>query len=318
LKNIFIEEGKIQVKNLNKKILIFILSLFFNISLFAGDIYKFYENKDFQEVNNLIEKVNLQLKISKFDYQNFQYVIGLLSEIFKKYPKEKYEILEKNVSKFTKGLFLVSLYRAGLEKDADDFNKKELLNEISIYKKEIILIEEVIPKYNPSENDLLLGAFSATGNNLYIKNILNNFLNSEMERQRDVVRVALVKKKFGNKLSQKSSNKNMINAILKKYKEKDFFEFMTSSSGLWALMSLSSKDNNLSEKLENILNEDKKLSLIIKDEINNFQNYLIFIILSDSIKNNNKITNKDLELKVEKFIYEYENLKKVEIFEIDK
>ena len=50
----------------------------------------------------------------------------------------------------------------------------------------------------PSDNDLLIGAYMATGDTTFISRILDNYKNAEDSRVKDAFRVGLMGGKFSN------------------------------------------------------------------------------------------------------------------------
>ncbi|WP_157059374.1 hypothetical protein [Bathymodiolus septemdierum thioautotrophic gill symbiont] len=256
----------------------------------------FYTSNDLQIYKNILHKFEVIGEKHTYDksynYSNHQWTIGFLSGIFKKYPKIRKEILNKSTSKFVQGAFLISLYRANIPNEAEKYAASNLSEKWSnYYKTRILSLEEVIPRDTPSENDLLLGAFAATGTKQYIYNMLYYFEKENIEKITDAIKVGLLIEKFGPEMTPKKGYKTKItSAFVKKYNAKNdiksYLHLMTMGVAIWSIRSNMKKDDNLKKLFEDFLSKNKILKPILKSEINYLSNYIVDFIGYNATKSN--------------------------------
>lgn len=307
---------------------LFALVVFSASSLAAtsNDCYTtFYKSKNFECIDGIVNEVEkIAEKLPEkhhFDHSNIQAISGFLAELFIKYPDKKNELLKKDVSPYTKSVFIESLYRADLTKEAKEYAYNNSLGEIyDTYKKySVKKISELRPKYIPSDNDVLIGAFMATGDNEFISNILYNFKRSDKSMVKDAIRVSLVQSKFGPKLSPPNRTSNMMANLCTKYEckknKKDLFHTMTLVTAFWSLNSLSKEHEIIKETFTKFFEQDKDLKNIVLIENNNFSNYALTLAMSTAT---NKVEgDKDIKIHnkegMEEFLQSFERLEDVDV-----
>ncbi len=178
-------------------------------------------------------------------------MIGFLAQIFRTSPAEKKRILEGERSDYVKSVDLVALYRADLLDDARKFAEKNQLSELlaKLEAKPPATLAALRPSSIPGDNDLLIGAYMASGDTALIKRILENFSDADDGMVSDALRLAYMKSKFGPNLVATGRDNVMAPAACAKYQCKTdpakFFRVLTLASAFWALQSLSQNDEGI-------------------------------------------------------------------------
>src|SRR5664279_1423564 len=132
-------------------------------------------------------------------------IIGFLAEIFIASAAEKQRILGSASSVLVKWVDLLALHRAGLTADARKFADENHLTAVyqQLESSKRPPLAEVRPTSNPAENDLLIGAYMASGDTAFIGRILENFSGADDGMVSDGLRMALMQSKFGPTLVPK-------------------------------------------------------------------------------------------------------------------
>lgn len=92
-------------------------------------------------------------------------MVGFLAQLFRTSPAEKRRILEGERSDYVKSVDLVALYRADLLDDARKFAEKNQLSDLlaKLEAKPPVPLAALRPSSIPGDNDLLVGAYMASG-----------------------------------------------------------------------------------------------------------------------------------------------------------
>ena len=108
-------------------------------------------------------------------------VIGFLAQLFVTSPAEKARILNDEPSDYIRSVDLVALHRAGLAEDARQFAEKYQLSALlgKLQASRLAPLATVIPSSTPADNDLLIGAYMASGDTAFITRILQNFSSAD-------------------------------------------------------------------------------------------------------------------------------------------
>ncbi len=297
----------------------------------------FYTHKNCKVVRDFLISFdkNYAPKLSRgkiFDYSNSQALIGELSGIFvtDQICTKKILSVSNKLSGYTKVAILSALIYAEYNEAAKEFAVRHSLSPQLEHFKDRKGIKLTVSEYHPSTNDLLIGAYKATGDNLYIDNILQNFKTADIRMVKDAIRYGFVISKFGSSSSPyKDHHAKIIQSLKKKYyKEKDpkpFSRLMTLSTAFWALKSLAANDNNLASHLKDFFAEGDMKSILLIEQ-NNFSNYLTGLVMdmSDVGKFNKKSLTKEEKKgwefvnKNKKLIADYEELKEPNMMELVK
>ena len=178
-----------------------------------------------------------------FDYSNSQGLIGELSGIFITDQPCARRILSTSnrLSGYTKVAILSALIRAESYEAAKEFSSKNSLNRQLEHFQDTKSIKTTISEFQPTTNDLLIGAYNSAGDILYIDNILQNFKTADKKMVKDAIRFGFMYSKFGKSSSpNKDHFANIAKSLKKKYyNEKDpkpFSRLMTLSTAFWALI----------------------------------------------------------------------------------
>jgi hypothetical protein len=226
------------------------------------------------------------------DHSNFQGIVGLLSVIFASSPQERGDLLGKEGGDFEKGLYVESLYRAGLPDDAkayaDANGQSDLYNRYQ--NQNLATLKTVIPGFIPADNDLLIGAYMASGDVEYINRLLGSFTSVDDATANDAFRMALMQSKFGATLTPPGREKAMALALCAKYEckanLKQFLHVGTLAAAIWALQSLSQQDEGIKKTLGDFFDNDPRLKKLLFVEESAFSNYLTLLVAYGAIKDN--------------------------------
>ncbi len=107
------------------KYLFFILIITFISPVFAQNPTYIETFQDIEQVIKAFnEKSPKHSRDEEYEYSNSGFAIGTISGFLIKHPDQKDQILKMEVSKFIKGTFCISLYQAGLKRNAKKYCEK--------------------------------------------------------------------------------------------------------------------------------------------------------------------------------------------------
>lgn len=219
-------------------------------------------------------------------------VVGFLAGVFISDARKTNQIITLDVSPAVQQLFVEALYVAGLLTDDKNAEKDSSFRDIvkSMKANRIVPLKQNKPSINATDNDMLIGAYMATGNTYYITSILDNFSGASDDMVRDSLRLAMMHSKFGGTSAPRGSNTTMMQAACEKYECKkampDLLRVLTLSSAFWALDSLSGQDVGVKKTLTGFFESDTRLKRLHAIESNAFANYLTTLALYSAIKDN--------------------------------
>ena len=217
-------------------------------------------------------------------------MIGFLAQLFAASPAEKQRILDNESSDYVRSVDLVALYRAGLRDDARAFADKHQLTALlqKLETNGLAVLATVRPSSTPADNDLLIGAYMASGDTAFIERILENFSSADDGMASDAMRLGFVSSKFGPSFTPEGRDNVMGPAACEKYQCKTdrakFFRVMTLSSALWALQSLAREDNGIRKTFTGFFERDARLKNLRAGEEAAFGNYLTALTMFSVFK----------------------------------
>lgn len=212
-------------------------------------------------------------------------IIGFLAQLFRQSPAEKQRILDHERSDHVRSVELVALYRADLLDDARKFADKNRLFALleKLEAKPPTTLAAVRPSSNPGDNDLLIGAYMASGDTALIQRILDNFSGADDGTVSDAMRMGYMKGKFGSSLVATGRENVMVPAACAKYQCKTdpakFFRVLTLASAFWALQSLAQNDEGIGRTLAGFFEADARLKNLLAGEEAAFENYVTAITM---------------------------------------
>lgn len=255
----------------------------------------FYQTKDAKCIDQLIDMVRKQEASGSQARSAPQAAIGFLAQIFREYPEQKERLLAENASPRLKSVYLAALVRAGelevARKYADAIGWPDGFNR---YRNEGVLpLNSAKPVADPGENDLLIGAYMASGNTEYVTRILANYRSADDGMVSDAIRIALMSNKFGPRLTPPGREGAMARVACDKYQCKvnlsNYMRLMTLASGLWALRSLAQHDEGIKKALVDFFKGEPRIQKLSAREDAAFTNYLTLVVAYAGIKDNPKI-----------------------------
>lgn len=216
-------------------------------------------------------------------------IIGFLAEVMRSSPESKQRILADTpvtISPFV----LLALHRAGLLNDARLYAEKHRL---SILQQELntqpaTTLAAIKPLSLPGDNDLLIGAYMASGDRAYVQRILANFSGADDSIASDAMRVGFLMSKFGATLTPQGRANTVAPALCAKYKCKEdtakVLRVMTLATGFWALQALGQKDEGIQKTFASFFERDPRLKKLLMAEQVVFGNYLTALVVVTSLK----------------------------------
>jgi hypothetical protein len=217
-------------------------------------------------------------------------VIGFLAQLFVTSPAEKQRLLSDEPSDYVRSMEVVALYRAGLLDDARKFSDKYQLSAL-LQKLEaggLAPLATVSPSSIPANNDLLIGAYMASGDTAFIERILGNFSSADDGMVSDAMRLGFMNSKFGPNFTPKGRENVMAPAACAKYQCKTdrtkFLRVLTLGSAFWALQSLAQQDDGIRKTFDRFFEGDARLKNLRAGEEAAFGNYLTTLAMAAAFK----------------------------------
>ncbi|MEA2943508.1 MAG: hypothetical protein QOD09_4037 [Bradyrhizobium sp.] len=213
-------------------------------------------------------------------------IIGFLAQIFRGSAQEREHILKAESTDYVKSVMLLSLYRAGLPDDAQKFATANNLSAQSekLRGMHLIALDAVKPSSVPGDNDLLIGAYRASGNTSLIQRILENYSSADDAMAADGFRIGLMMSKF----APKGRPAVTVQAACARYQCKEdqtkLLRVMTLATALWSLQSLSGQDDGVKKALSDFFARDARLKNLFATEQTAFGNYLTAIVAVIALK----------------------------------
>ena len=207
-------------------------------------------------------------------------MIGFVAQVFRDSAQERERILNAASSDYVKSVILLLLYRAGLPDDAQKF---AIANNLSVPLEKlrrtgIVALDAVKPSSVPGDNDLLIGAYMASGDTALIQRILANYSSADDAMAGDGFRIGLMMSKFGPGLTPKGRTAATMDAACTKYQCKQdptrLLRVLTLATALWSLQSLSVQDDGVGKTLSDFFARDARLKTLLTAEQAAFGNYV--------------------------------------------
>jgi len=206
-------------------------------------------------------------------------MVGFLAGVLKSTPSKEATILAAVGPPAMKTTILMALERAGRSEAARGFAQVEHLQTAlaGLESAPPPRLDEVKPRSAAADNDLLIGAFMASGDPAYIKAILDNFSTAEDDQIRDAVRVALMQTSYDEN-DPRGGYRRLSRVACGKYQcRRDpaaFSRVLTLSSAYWALTSLAAKDETIRTTNQAFLDADPRVKAIERNEHDAFAAYV--------------------------------------------
>jgi hypothetical protein len=254
----------------------------------------FYQTKDMGCIDVVVKGIS-SLGGDHENIENDPGLVGFFAEIFSTYPQEKARLLSQNVSREAQTVFIKALYEADLQDEAQSY--ANVSGFAALFKRvqdtSVPPLSQLKPSAVAGHNDILIGAYFASGKTQYIQRVLDNFLDADDGMVGDSLRMAMMIGKYGTSLAPPGREKMIMKAACEKYECKydmrKLKRTMTLSSAFWALRSLSRQDAVIKKTLVEFFDGNPRLKQILLIENNAFSNYVTTLALSAAIKDNPNI-----------------------------
>lgn len=246
---------------------------------------KYYQNRDIGCVENFVEQINAMPENSA---QKLYAGIGFFAEVFST-DKHKKRLFKQAVTPSSQIVFTEALLYAQKPKEAEDFAKEHGLTKFfeTRAQQKYLPLNKIIPKTNAAYNDLLLGAFFASGKEQYIQAIWQNMALSSEQKAKDAIRLGLLKLKFGDRFAPKGRKSEIVNHACQKYHckkdAKDFIHLLTLTTTYWSTHSLAAEHPKIQKTINAFFKKHKALSDAHKLEQQLFSNYLTISVVSSAL-----------------------------------
>jgi hypothetical protein len=218
-------------------------------------------------------------------------LIGFLAQLFVTSSEEKERVLRAESSEYLRWLYLVALYRAGLFDDAENFARKYSMFP-GLRNLEILRptpLAEVRPSSAPADNDLLIGAYMASGDTVFIERILENFSSADDSLVSDGLRMGFMQYKFGPTFVPRERESVTAAAACEKYQCKanpaKLYRLLTLSTAIWAMQALGKNDEGIRKTFADFFERNKRLKDVLMAERTALGNYITTLIVVDTLKN---------------------------------
>ena len=258
----------------------------------------FYQTKDMACINTILDKLRDSADSWANSPRSVPYApTGFLAEVFRDYPKEREHLLHQNVPDPFKSLYLTALLYAGLSDDAKQYAQHMGWSggDEKLRRGVLPTLEQVRPRSNPADNDLLIGAYKASGNTDYITAILDNYATADDGMASDALRIGLVSGQFGLRLTAPGRPDAMATAACTKYHcksdAKDFLRLMTLATAFWSLHSLAQHDDGIRSSLDSFFDQHRHLRELLAAERTAFASYITLLSASAGITDNDAISS---------------------------
>lgn len=200
--------------DLMRKFFLFLAMVLSCPSAFALDSFC-YQLADYQEKMQCVDAYVQALKKTDSketlkSHANIQALVGFFAYIFKHYPEKKAKLLEVDPpQQHVKSVYVESLYRAGLPEEAKNYARTNgfdyLIKHFSA--KPAAKVDIAIPQI-PSDNDLLIGAYMASGDKNYIAHLFEPLKQVDDGMAKDAIRMGFCKRNSARHLLLKAENRD--------------------------------------------------------------------------------------------------------------
>lgn len=259
-----------------------------------GCMPTFYRNKDVTCIDAIIKNLP-KVPRNPPNIESWRAnpeLLGFFADLFTNNAPERARILALDVPPQAKSLFVEALYEADLETETEAYgNANGFAFAVKFMQsKGVVPLKQIKPIADAYSNDVLVGAYMASGNTGYIKSILENFSSASDDMVRDSLRLSMMQNKFGFAVTPPGRAQVMMQTACQKYECKkdlhDLMRVMTLESAFWAMQSLSQQDEGIKKTLGNFFENDARLKRLLAVESNGFANYMTTLALYSAIKDN--------------------------------
>jgi hypothetical protein len=208
----------------------------------------------------------------------------------------------------------VALFRADLLDDAQKFADKNQLTVLlqKLKTDKLVTLAAVRPSSTPADNDLLIGAYMASGDTTFIERILENFSGAEDVMVSDGLRMGYLMGKFGNRLAPKERESVTMAAASAKYQSDadsaKLLRLLTLMTASWALSSLAKHDDGIRRAVAGFFEHNARLKNLLLIEQTAFGNYLTYLIAVLTLTSDNASVNAKTYAAMSKSALAYEKL----------
>ncbi len=253
----------------------------------------YYKTKDRACVDQIVKKFSDMPDNTPRGVGANAWATGFFAALFRANPREKSRLLSQKGSTAESTLFTAALYEAGMRDEAQTYAKAKGVSDLLRDMQGRPPLQQTKPTENPSDNDMLIGAFMASGDTGYIERILGNYSGVSDDMARAAMRVSMMQGRFGPTIAPPGRQPVLLQTVCAKYQcktnPKALIRIMTLSSALWAVGSLAQQDPVVNKALVEFFDKNPVLKKIFIEERSAFANYMTTLALYAAIKDNKHI-----------------------------
>ena len=236
----------------------------------------------------------------------YQGIVGFLAEVFRSSPQDRQRLLDMPLQPHVRLVVIEALLRAGLADEASRYARAAGLEPAfkRLAARNLPRPEQVRPRSSSADNDLLIGAFMATGDTRLLHSILANYADTTDAMASDALRMGLLNARYGGRLAPKDRPPTTAKAACRKYgcagDQARILRLVTLSSGFWALTSIGLRDETVHATLQDFFVKDARLKRLLQNE------QVVFVRYVDLLEGKNARKG---DPAVEAFLSGFENLR---------
>lgn len=218
--------------------------------------------------------------------------IGFIAGVFLTSEPETQRILGQDATPYMKDVFFRALLHAGKVDEAKQLAAWLGVKDTEglVAKVQVKTLDQVKPATDPAENDLLIGAYMATGNAAYITSILENYSSADNQMIRDAMRMGFLSIQKAKPYLERGSVKTLMQTLCERYSCKtdpqQIRRLATMGTAVWALQSLGAKDEGIKNAFVSYANTNARFRLALQEEQAAFNNYRTLLSLYSATKDN--------------------------------
>ncbi len=254
-----------------------------------GDVFErtifFYQSPDLSEISGLIRQLEEAKKTSS--RKGAPVMIGFLAGLAAKYPDQLERWMDHPYEEQTRKIVAVALAHAGFKDIAMDYSRRndfgeDFLRKLSGAPRSLL----ARPVRGPSDQDMLWGAFSATGDVAYARRILEDLMERVQRGRVDIGQMFAVSK------ARRWRRMERVKPIFETLDDDGLRDLVMGSAALWSMSSYAHQHGAVKAMMERAIATDPS------SDIGRFLRRDLFQAHSKMYSKNENVSNSVDELKI--------------------
>jgi hypothetical protein len=241
----------------------------------------FYRTHDVACIDHLIAPdAGLLGKANDIDTTKSQTMVGLFAGLFAADAAQRDRILAMAATPREHAIFTEALVRAGVPEKAKSFAEEKGLGVLAPLPalQKLAPLADVHPHALAGDNDLLLGAYMATGDTAWVERLLDNFRSADDGMVRDALRIGMMMSRFGPGLAPPGRRAVIAQTACEKYRclvdPEDTLRVMTLATAFWSIRSLSRSDDGVGKTADAFVQANPRIADLVAAESGVFARYV--------------------------------------------